>query len=157
MLYLRCLNSDTKFLTEVSDDRSSFMTGARCTAGSPVRASICADAASPFTTDLQARYTRAPASIQHVQVGTYKYSTYTPIHASICADAASPFTTDLQARYTRAPVSIQHVQVGTYKYSTYTPVQGLNRSRRCLTLHHRPTGQVHPCTCKYTTCTDGHL
>ena len=81
--YSRCLNSETKFRTDESDDRSSFMTGARCTAGSPVRASICADAASPFTTDLQAKYTRAPVSIQHVQVGTYKYLTYTPVHASI--------------------------------------------------------------------------
>ena len=81
--YSHCLNSETKFLTEVSDDRSSFMTGARCTAGSPVRASICADAVSPFTTDLQAKYTRAPVSIQHVHPGIYKYTTYTPVHASI--------------------------------------------------------------------------
>ena len=124
------------------------------------------------TTDLQAKYTQAPTSTpcpgtykytlpptstQHVQTckpstlchlqvhnmyrpagqvhpGTYKYTTCTapqtcrsstPCHLQVHNTYC---TTDLQVKYTLPPTSTQHV------------------------LNHRPTGQVHPGTYKYTTC-----
>ena len=99
------------------------MTGARCAAGSPFRASICAAAASPRATDLQAKYTLAPTSTQNVlhhiptakiHPGTYMYTT-----------CAAPHTCRSSTPW--------HLQVQNM-------------------LHHRNAGQVHPDTYKYTTC-----
>ena len=95
------------------------------------------------STDLQAKYTLAPTSTQNVlhhrptgqlHLCTFKYTTptapqtcrsSTPCHLQVHKMYC---TTDLQANYTCAPSSTQHV------------------------LHHRPTGQLHSCTFKYT-CT----
>ena len=60
--HVRCLNSWTKFFTDLTEARSSRMTGSLSPA-TPVRRSISSAAASPLSTDRHARYTRAAPKI----------------------------------------------------------------------------------------------
>ena len=85
-------------------------------------------ASTPFTTDLQAKYTQAPESIQQVHPSPQTCRPSTPGHLKVYNKytlhhrpagqvhpgtwkytTSTPFTTDLQAKYTRAPESIQQV------------------------------------------------
>ena len=87
-----CVLTLLEFRHEVSDRREwrqiELHDGARCDAGSPVRTSICAEAASPFTTDLQAKYTRAPFYRQKYKVFKFVNGLYHP-----CSHPFLPFIT----------------------------------------------------------------